>query len=288
MPDFVDRLKSILARHSNVPPHRLEIEVLESAALGDMEHVRQQIRACQALGVTFSLDDFGAGYSSLSYLKALPANRLKIDQSFVRDMLDDRDDLSVVEAVIGLAAAFSREVVAEGVETPEHGVLLMRIGCDIAQGYGIARPMPAGQVLDWAAAFKPNPQWALWADTQWELDALPLLLALHDHARWAKRVISSVEDPHSRLSPEELQNHQLCRFGRWYYSEGWSRYAQLEEFAVVEPIHTKIHQAGLDIVRLQAAGEIDASRMLCTALLDLNDQVAERILALQAVVLRGQ
>ena len=288
LPDFVDRLKSILARHSNVPPHRLEIEVLESAALGDMEHVRQQIRACQALGVTFSLDDFGAGYSSLSYLKALPANRLKIDQSFVRDMLDDRDDLSVVEAVIGLAAAFSREVVAEGVETPEHGVLLMRIGCDIAQGYGIARPMPAGQVLDWAAAFKPNPQWALWADTQWELDALPLLLALHDHARWAKRVIRSVEDPHSRLSPEELQNHQLCRFGRWYYSEGWSRYTQLKEFAVVEPIHTKIHQVGLDIVRLQAAGEIDASRTLCTALLDLNDQVAERILALQAVVLRGQ
>ena len=98
--------------------------------------------AVRHLGVTLALDDFGTGYSSLTYFRRLPADTLKIDQSFVRDMLDDPDDLAIVEGVIGLTRAFNRHVVAEGVETPEHGPILLQLGCDIAPGYGIARPMP--------------------------------------------------------------------------------------------------------------------------------------------------
>ncbi|MDN2699497.1 EAL domain-containing protein [Janthinobacterium sp. SUN073] len=158
-PDFVSRLETILGEFPGVCASMLELEILESSALHDIEDVRRIIRACQALGITFALDDFGTGYSSMSYLKRLPANIVKIDQSFVRNMLNDRDDLHLVRAVIGLARSFSLTVIAEGVESVEHGARLIQLGCDLAQGYGIARPMPADAVLEWANNFIPAPQW---------------------------------------------------------------------------------------------------------------------------------
>jgi EAL domain-containing protein (putative c-di-GMP-specific phosphodiesterase class I) len=117
------------------------------------------VEHCAELGVMFSLDDFGTGYSSLTYLKRLHVKQIKIDRSFVRDMLEDADDLAILEVVIGLAAAFKREVIAEGVETMKHGVALLKLGCELAQGYGIARPMPAEKIPNWTAAWRSNPTW---------------------------------------------------------------------------------------------------------------------------------
>jgi diguanylate cyclase (GGDEF)-like protein len=171
--DFVERLKTMLSEFQDVPPHMLELEILESSALSDISHVRGIMLDCQALGISFALDDFGTGYSSMSYLKRLPADILKIDQSFVRNMLVDRDDLHLVSAVIGLAKAFGLGVIAEGVETIEHGAMLMRLGCDLAQGYGIARPMQAEDVLSWVAGFDAAPVWQAAA-------SLPPIVSLHE------------------------------------------------------------------------------------------------------------
>ena len=113
-PDFTHRLRSLLAAHPDVEPHFLELEVLETSALDDVNHVSTIMNDCMALGVNFALDDFGTGYSSLTYLRRLPANLIKIDQSFVRDMLIDADDLAIVEGVIALAKSFKRDVIAEG------------------------------------------------------------------------------------------------------------------------------------------------------------------------------
>jgi len=157
--NFVDHLRAILAAHPQVPAHCLELEVLETSALEDMAQVSQVIEACAQMGVMFALDDFGTGYSSLTYLKRLHVTLLKIDQSFVRDMLEDTDDLAILQGVIGLAAAFKRQVIAEGVETIAHGSLLLQLGCELAQGYGIARPMPADQLPAWAATWKADPAW---------------------------------------------------------------------------------------------------------------------------------
>jgi EAL domain-containing protein (putative c-di-GMP-specific phosphodiesterase class I) len=157
--NFSDRLKTLLAAHPTVPRGHLELEVLETAALDELDQVAAVIRDCANLGVGFALDDFGTGYSSLTYLKRLPAQVLKIDQSFVRDMLDDPEDLAIVEGVLGLARAFRRKAVAEGAETTAHCKLLLNVGCELAQGYGIARPMPAGQVVDWKAHWHPDPGW---------------------------------------------------------------------------------------------------------------------------------
>lgn len=158
--DFVERLAALLAAHPDVPPASMELEVLETSALEDVSQVSRIIEACTALGVDFALDDFGTGYSSLTYLKRLRVKTLKIDQSFVRDMLEDADDLAILQGVIGLAGAFKRQVIAEGVETVAHGRLLLALGCDLAQGYGIARPMPADAVCEWASAWKPDSAWS--------------------------------------------------------------------------------------------------------------------------------
>ena len=158
-PDFTDRLTTLLAAHPGVDPSYLELEVLETSALEDVQHTSIMMYACMALGVKFALDDFGTGYSSLTYLRRLPANLIKIDQSFVRDMLSDADDLAIVEGVIALAKSFNREVIAEGVETIEHGTALLQLGCELAQGYGIAKPMPASDIPVWIRDWKPDENW---------------------------------------------------------------------------------------------------------------------------------
>jgi diguanylate cyclase (GGDEF)-like protein/PAS domain S-box-containing protein len=157
--DFVKRLATLLAAHPDVSPHLLELEVLETSALNDINYIIATMKSCINLGVQFALDDFGTGYSSLTYLRRLPASKIKIDQSFIRDMLIDPDDLAIVMAVVSLAKAFKLEVIAEGVETVEHGTELLQLGCKLAQGYGIARPMPASEVLTWLDSWKPDNAW---------------------------------------------------------------------------------------------------------------------------------
>src|SRR5450830_304012 len=157
--DFYPMLCNMLACHPDVNPENLELEILETSALQNIEAVSQVMLVCRNLGVHFSIDDFGTGYSSLTYLKRLPAETLKIDQSFVRDMLGDEEDLAIVRGVIGLAEAFHRKVIAEGVETIAHGEELLRIGCELAQGYGISRPMPASSFFDWAGSWQSPREW---------------------------------------------------------------------------------------------------------------------------------
>lgn len=159
--DFMERLTILLSAHPGVPAGQLELEVLETSALDDISQVSKLIEACTELGVSFALDDFGTGYSSLTYLKRLRVKTLKIDQSFVRDMLQDVDDLAILQDVIGMANAFKRQVIAEGVETVAHGRLLLELGCDLAQGYGIARPMPADQMPAWASAWRTDSAWSI-------------------------------------------------------------------------------------------------------------------------------
>ena len=157
---FARTLARQLAAQPEVDPHRLELEILETSAMDDIKEVSVVMAECHRLGVRFAVDDFGTGYSSLVYLKRLPAETLKIDRSFVRDMLDDRDDLAIVQGIIGLAGAFGRAVIAEGVESVALGARLLELGCDLGQGYGISRPMPADRLLDWIAGWRSPVVWS--------------------------------------------------------------------------------------------------------------------------------
>ena len=157
--DFVERLTEILAAHPSLRPGVLGLEVLETSALADLARVSQVIDACREIDVMFALDDFGTGYSSLTYLKRLPVTQIKIDRSFVGDMLVNPDDLAIVKAMLGLATAFGRQVIAEGVETVEQGAMLLQLGCETAQGYCIACPMPAADLPGWTATWHPDTAW---------------------------------------------------------------------------------------------------------------------------------
>lgn len=146
---LIEYLQSLLETYPNVPANGIELEVLETSALEDMQHASNLMRQSERLGIKIAIDDFGTGYSSLEYLKTLPASYLKIDQSFVRDMLTDASDLAILKAIIGLAEAFDMQTIAEGVENDEHRRQLIALGCHLGQGYGIAKPMPASDVPKW-------------------------------------------------------------------------------------------------------------------------------------------
>lgn len=145
-PDFAATVEDIIHRNA-LPPHRLELEVTESMIMENTQKSRTAIRRLSDIGIKFSIDDFGTGYSSLSYLRQLKLHYLKIDQSFVRDVEDDPDDAAIVRTIIGLAHNLRLSVVAEGVETAEQRQFLKAHGCDMMQGYLLAKPMPFDELL---------------------------------------------------------------------------------------------------------------------------------------------
>ena len=261
--DFLNSLKERLALHHSVKATNLELELLETAALEDIVLVSQVIKDCQALGVNISLDDFGTGYSSLTYLKRLPANVLKIDKSFVQDMLWDTEDLSIVEGIIGLADAFRRTVIAEGVETDEHGLMLLKLGCDLGQGYGIARPMPADQMPAWISQWRPGSSWATNRDLVLARNEMPLVYAEVDHRYWVKWVENWVAGSSDQVPP--LDAH-LCRFGSWYHGSGKQQYGSMPEFQAIDTIHEEVHRLGREIVALKQAGRLDEAQAVVVEL----------------------
>ena len=138
-----------ILRDTGVDPQWLEIELTETTLMKQSEHVLGTLEALQNLGARLSIDDFGTGYSSLAYLKRYPLDKIKIDRSFVKDTPEDVDDVSIITAIIQMAHSLNLRVVAEGVETKAQWNLLKSMGCDLIQGYYLARPMPATDALGW-------------------------------------------------------------------------------------------------------------------------------------------
>lgn len=247
--DFVDRLSGLLAAHPSVKPFSLEIEVLETSALQDVAQTSQVLNACHGIGVSFALDDFGTGYSSLTYLKRLPASTLKIDQSFVSDMLEDPENLNILEGVLGLASAFHRQVIAEGVETVEHGLMLLQLGCELAQGYGIARPMPEREISAWISSWRPDPRWG----------QVPLihsgnrstLYACVEHRAWIAAFESYLMG--KRHAPPSMDPRQ-CRFGKWLEGERLAGRANQPACRSVEAAHGQLHEVAAEIFAAHARG----------------------------------
>ncbi len=247
---FTERLRVLLAAHPTIGPGYLKLEVLETSALNDINHVSRVITACERIGVSFALDDFGTGYSSLTYLKRLPATQLKIDRTFVREMLDNPDDLAILEGVLSLAAAFRRTVIAEGVETRAQGEMLLQLGCELAQGNGIAAPMPASDVRKWADNWKPDASWF----NQYPVrrDELSLLFAVVEHRAWVKGIEEYLKGERLVLPP---MDHQQCRFGRWMHGEGEARYGTSSNFRHIEKLHLHAHALAEELLEYQSQGK---------------------------------
>jgi diguanylate cyclase (GGDEF)-like protein/PAS domain S-box-containing protein len=147
--DFVDQVLAVL-QHTGANPERLKLELTESLLVSNLADVVEKMFALKAKGVGFSLDDFGTGYSSLAYLKRLPLDQLKIDQSFVRDVLSDANDAAIVKTIIALAQSLDLGVIAEGVEMAAQRDFLANAGCHAYQGYFFSRPLPVGGFEEFA------------------------------------------------------------------------------------------------------------------------------------------
>lgn len=248
--DFVERLRARLAAHPGIKPSQLELEVVETSALHDVVQSSQVLSACREIGFSVALDDFGTGYSSLAYLQRLPANVLKIDQSFVRGLLDEPDSLTILEGMMGLATAFQRQVVAEGVETVDLGLMLMQMGCEFAQGYGIARPMPAADLPAWAATWRPDPRWTDVPPVN--ADNRVMLFAAVEHRAWMGAFEACLQG--KRASPPPLEAGQ-CRLGAWLEAERRSARGMSPSVQAIETLHLELHSLAADIY-----GSQDGSR----------------------------
>ncbi|MEH0071325.1 EAL domain-containing protein [Pannonibacter sp. Pt2-lr] len=158
-PDFVEQVRSIV-RLSGARPELLKLELTESALAEDAAVVSGKMQALKDLGISWSLDDFGTGYSSLSSLKQLPFDQLKIDQSFVRDLLNDDRNLAIVSTILQLGQSLGLDIIAEGVETQAQFALLRQAGCSSFQGYLFSRPVSAGDIAAFMEAGAIHPAFA--------------------------------------------------------------------------------------------------------------------------------
>jgi diguanylate cyclase (GGDEF)-like protein/PAS domain S-box-containing protein len=271
-PNFVDRLRALLAAHPAALPGNLELEVIETTALEDLALTSQALNACRAIGVAVALDDFGTGYSSLTYLKRLPVNVLKIDRSFVSDMLEDPENLSILEGVLGLAAAFRLQVIAEGVETAEHGLMLLQLGCELAQGYGIARPMPAKDLPAWARAWRSNPRWA--AVPQVNSGNRQALFASVEHRAWLAAFEAWLQG--KRHTAPALDARQ-CRFGTWLESEGQLGRGTQPAFQAIESVHHQFHALAAKISSLHTGGRSSEGLARLSELHGLRDELMKQL-----------
>ncbi len=241
-PDFTDYLAALLKEFSDIPPSHLELEILETVALTDLGEASQVLRRCHDLGTRISLDDFGTGYSSLAYFRNLPVDTIKIDRGFVANMLNSINDLNLVESIIKLGHSFNRRVIAEGMETLEHGALLVLTGCRLCQGYGIAYPMPASALPVWVSSLRADKNQGL------SNHDLPMILAAQSHRRWFNRIIEKINNPDPTDQPESDTRH--CLLGRWYNCQGKSHYGAWLEFQAIAPLHKQIHQVADELFHL--------------------------------------
>ena len=237
-PSFVPRLRRQLAAQPSVSPTQLELEILETGALNNMNGVAALIAEVQRMGVTCSLDDFGTGFSSLTFLKQLGAQTIKIDQSFVRGMLDDGEHAGIVHSVLGLARSFDRHTLAEGVETLPHGHMLLELGCELAQGYAIARPMPAAEVPDWIAHWELPTEWRGVAEL--EPSNVALMLAEVEHRQWLRDWKAHASSPEH---PQPTMDHQACKFGHWLNRPATlKRLGHMPAFGQLVQQHQQLHE----------------------------------------------
>lgn len=270
--DFVEHLRALLAAHPAVPPQALEVEILESSALEDVTHVSGMINACNELGVRFALDDFGTGFSSLGYVKRLPVDVLKVDQSFLRDVFDNPEDLVILGAVHDLARALEREVIAEGVETIEHGRLLLKLGYELAQGYAIAHPMPAEEIPGWVTKWQPDPSWL--RQHCIDRDDVPTLIAAVEHRAWVKTIEQHVL--YGQASAPVLGEHD-CRFSRWFDGIGGVRYASHPSFEEIRVLHQEVHEIAGRLTELYAQGKNKLLQTQIGKLHECSDKLFTRV-----------
>ena len=258
---FFTQLEGALTKFPAVDSSYLQLEILESSVLSDLNTIRSIIKTCQnTLGLIVALDDFGTGFSSLTHLRSLSANIIKIDQSFVRDMLDDPNDCIIINGVIGLADSFNRKVIAEGVELTEQGLMLLVMGCDKAQGYGIAKPMPALDIPVWLNNYTANQEWITCAkkiSTHKEKKIKFLMLTLK---QWQKYYENNIQSSPDSIEHWPIMRRTKCHCGIWIKRAKQEQIFEESWLKNLDEVHESMHNRADKLFNTYQNGEINTAR----------------------------
>jgi len=258
---FVEKLDAALATYPAVSSQMLQLEILETSALGDLQTIVDIIKDCkQQLGVSFSLDDFGTGYSSLTHLRNLPIDVVKVDQSFIRDMLDDSDDYVIVDGVIALAGSFGREVIAEGVETINHGLMLLIIGCKNAQGYGISKPIPADNFPNWLHSYVPNQAWLSFSSKRRTDKEKRVKLYRLVGEQWENQFINKLQSSPDVIESWPIMDMHRCPCGYWIYRARQEQLFEEKWLDRLEQAHGEIHCIAHELQVQYQQGDLEQAR----------------------------
>lgn len=255
--DFFHRVKNIFEEFPEVSPSMIEFEILETSALKDISHVSKVIDQCRTLGIEFALDNFGTGYSSLTYLKRIKVSTIKLDQSFVRNMPEDSADIMILDGILSLAKSFGKTPVAEGVESEFHSQILLFLGCEIAQGYGIASPILPQALLEFEKAYVA-PE-SLKEVRKINKQSLKILMALVEFRAWVRRVEYYIHETINTIP--ELRG-DFCKFGKWLKTSAPASMPP-ELINQLEVLHEEAHEMAFWIFDLKkSVGNVEAYESL--------------------------
>ncbi|AOU97495.1 hypothetical protein BI364_05470 [Acidihalobacter yilgarnensis] len=270
-PEFLEDVDTALRKHP-VSRTALKLEITETAYLSDLEKTAEVLAACRARGLKIALDDFGTGYASLSYLQRLPCDQIKIDQSFIRQLLDNPQNQAIVAALITAARLLDIEIIAEGVETAEHALRLLEMGCLLAQGYAAARPMPPEAVIDWTRQQQPNqtlPEWAHHAATPRDCRLLAIATEHHLSACLSCEHAEGMAFGDISIAGQGLS---VCRFEYWYAAEGLALFGEHPDFDRLGEAHALTHKTeGLACETCQQAEDGCEHAVTPAAMADIRD-----------------
>jgi hypothetical protein len=227
------------------------------------------------LGVKFALDDFGTGYSSLTHLKELSVDTIKIDRSFINDMLYNTQDMAIVNAIISLSKVFQIEVVAEGPENIEQLLMLLDLGCDYIQGYTVARPMDYQSTIEYMKNFTVDPRWKIVTNSLPRRADFELLLALSNHKYWVELVIDNINREDIKDIPQ--LSHQACRLGKWLHANGSKYFSKYRSFNELVSIHKRVHKQVKDELDRLEHTEFSKKEQSIEKILDLKDSLIATI-----------
>lgn len=260
-PEFTEHLHATLARNPLINSHFLQLEILESTALDDISAVTRVIKTCRdVLGISTALDDFGTGYSSLAHLRYLPVDAVKIDKGFVRDMLDDPDDYAIVESVIGLSQAFGNEVIAEGIEMPEQGLTLLLLNCHLAQGFAIAKPMPADELPAWINNYRPFSSWQSYANKNLSDQQIQVAIRRIGLKQWLDQFNRCLSGHWKSAAYWPIMRPGKSHFGRWLRQAQQQELYNKEWLQELCSLHEELLQHGTVLMQQFWAGQIESAR----------------------------
>jgi diguanylate cyclase (GGDEF)-like protein len=270
-PTFFSEIAQLLATYPDVPPALLRIEVREWVETGSLPEIRRTLEKLNALGVLTSLDDFGAGHTTLPNLSALPLDALKISQNVVLDFQKDHGGMALIEGVSGLARSFGQKVVAKGLEKREYALLLEKMGCDLAQGFGISSPLPPEEFLSWRESWINGGHAAFGTPnvSESELAILSVFLA---HLEWIYRtsmdlrsLLQKREESRTLVEPSPVSE--------WLSGEGRSLYGSLPVFAPLAACSSEIDATVRDMVEKLRQGDDEGALDLSRRLLARKDRL---------------